>query len=190
MWVGAIVAGLGLTLTAFGNATSSRAGQENFPPPPADRTLIYWQAGKDSGLSPLHLETATTNLRPEVAAGRDKSGRVELSGENAPTSIPQSEPHFFLFVPDSPGGHPPMLVRLMSKGGVRRVTAMTQRGQRGLAIVSEEIVKPHYRVLRRGGGTMYMEVWGRESLLPGEYAFIGPDLTRVATFRVTQASIN
>jgi hypothetical protein len=176
--------------TAMGFATirCNRAVQENFPPPPADRTLIYWLRGLDNALVPLPTEAATTRLHPEVPAGSDKMGRVEFMGETAVTRIPGGEPHFFLFVPDTPGVHPPLLVRLTAKGRTRRASAMAQRGQRGLAIVSEEIVKPHYRVLRREGGTIYMEVWAREPLALGEYAFIGSDLAHVPTFTITKIS--
>lgn len=114
-------------------------------------------------------------------------GRVEFKGETAATQIANAEPHFFLFVPDTPGVHPPLLVRLTTRGRTRRANAMAQRGQRGLAIVSEEIVKPHYRVLRRDGGTIYMEVWSREALESGDYAFIGSDLAHVPTFRVSES---
>lgn len=167
-----------------GSAASGRAVQQNFPSPPADRTLIYWWDG--AALKSLPLEIGTTTLRPELTAGSDKMGRVELKGETATAVIETSEPHFFLFVPDASGVHPPLLVRLTTKRGARRVTAMAQRGQRGFAIVSEEIVKPHYRVLGRDGGMIYMEVWGREPLQSGEYAFIGSELGRIATFNIRQ----
>jgi hypothetical protein len=160
--------------------------QENFPAPPADRTLVYLQATNDSTLNALPLESGTTTLRPEIPAASDKMGRVELKGETAQTATANPEPHFFLFVPDTPGVHPPLLVRLTRKRGGRQAMAMVQRGQRGLAIGAEDIVKPHYRVLRREGGSIYMEVWGREQLEAGEYAFIGADLGRISTFRVIE----
>jgi hypothetical protein len=175
-----------VSTVALGNAASERALQENFPAPPTDRSLIYWQAARDAALTALALESGTTTLRPEIPATSDKMGRLELKGGNAQTVTANPEPHFFLFVPDTPGVHPPLLVRLTRKGGGRRATAMVQRGQRGLAIVSEEIVKPHYRVLRREGGSIYMEVWGREPLEAGEYAFIGADLARIPTFRIVE----
>jgi hypothetical protein len=172
--------------TLLGNAAGNSAFQENFPAPPADRTLIYWRTAKDAALTVLPIEAATTNLRPENVAGSDKMGRVELRGENAQTAIADSEPHFFLFVPDTPGVHPPLLVRLTRKRGGRQAAAMVQRGLRGLAIVSEDIVKPHYRVLRREGGSIYMEVWGRQPLEAGEYGFISSDLARISTFRIVR----
>ena len=61
-------------------------------------------------------------------------------------------------------------------------------GMRGFAIASEEIIKPMVRVLARDGDMVFMEVRPRTSLVPGEYAIIGDDVTRVATFRVTEAS--
>lgn len=162
------------------------AVQQTFPAPPADRNFIYWRAETADALKPLPLEAGTTNLHPEIPAGSDKMGRVELKGETAPVVITNSGPHFFLFVPDVTGVHPPLLVRMTPRRGVRQVTAMAQRGQRGFAILSEEIVKPYYRVLRRDGGTIYMEVWSREPLQPGEYAFIGSDIALIATFRISQ----
>lgn len=166
-------------------ARPARLVQDSFPAPPADRTLIYWRAqpqGSDAPLAPLSVEAGTTPFRAEQVASSDKLSRLELNGEHAPTVIRSDEPHFYLFVPDAGSAHPPLLVRLTQKGGARRVSIMTQRGQRGFAIASEEIIKPHYRVLGRDGGMIYMEVWGREPLLPGEYAFIGSDMTRLATF--------
>jgi hypothetical protein len=157
--------------------------QESFPAPPADRALIYWKSGNGM-LTPLGIETGTTPLRVDAVAGSDKMSRVELKGEHSVNVVETIEPHFFLFVQDSAGVHPPLLARLTGKRGARRVTVMAQRGQRGFAIASAEIVKPHYRVLSRDGSMIYMEVWGREPLQPGEYAFIGSDLTRVASFSV------
>ncbi len=158
--------------------------QEQIPPAPADRTLTYWRVGVDTELRPLPLEAGTSGLRPEVPARSDKWGQVELKGEAAATIITNSEPHFFLFVPDTMGVHPPLLVRLTPKRGARRVAAMVQKGQRGFVIAAEEIVKPRYRVLGRDAGIIYMEVWGREPLLPGEYAFIGSEFGRIPAFRI------
>ena len=162
----------------------SHAFQGGVPQAPADRTLTYWRMGEDTALQALAVESGTTTLRPDVPARSDKWGHVELKGETAQTIIANSEPHFFMFVPDISGVHPPLLVRLNAKRGARRVAAMAQRGQRGFAIAGEEIVKPRYRVLGRDAGMIYMEVWGREPLLPGEYAFIGSEIARIATFRI------
>jgi hypothetical protein len=161
--------------------------QGGVPQAPADRTLTYWRVGEDTALQALPVEAGATTLRPEVPAGSDKWGHVELKGETAQTIIANREPHFFIFVPDTIGVHPPLLVRLSARRGVRRVAAMAQRGQRGFAVAAEEIVKPRYRVLGRDAGMIYMEVWGREPLLPGEYAFIGSELARIATFRIGES---
>ena len=64
------------------------------------------------------------------------------------------------------------------------VTAITQAGLAGLAISSDEIVKPTIRVIATVGDKAFMELRPRTSLVPGEYAIIGDDLARIATFRV------
>jgi hypothetical protein len=157
--------------------------QESFPAPPVDHRLIYWQSEKKM-LTPLGVETGTTPLHMDAVASSDKMSRVELKGAHSVTVVETIEPHFFLFVEESAGVHPPLLVHLTLKRGARRVMVMAQRGQRGFAVASAEIVKPHYRVLARNGSMIYMEVWGRAPLQPGEYAFIGSDLARVASFSV------
>jgi hypothetical protein len=164
-------------------AVWSVAAQESFPPPPADRALVYVLDERNK-LSPLPFETATTPLKIEAAARDDKTSYLELKGEHAATTVARDEPRIYLFVPDRTDAHPPFLVRLNERRGARRATAMAQRGLRGFAVASEEIIKPHYRVLGREGGMIYMEVRPREMLLPGEYAVIGSDLKSVATFRV------
>ena len=78
-------------------------------------------------------------------------------------------------------------MRLTQKRGARRVVAMAKKGYKGFAIGSEEIVKPHYRVLGREGGMLFMEVRTREPLLLGEYAIIGTDLKQIATFGIAGA---
>ena len=188
---------LGLTFLAAASiarvaAVAALAGelitsQESFPAPPVERGSIYF-ADEKNALVPLPFEGGTTPLRINEVAGSDKIKYVELKGERAATTIKSDAPRFYLFVPDQANVHPPFLVRLTTKRGVRRVTAMMQRGQRGFAIDSEEIVKPHYRVIARDGGMLYMEVRAREPLLPGEYAIVGTDLARIATFRVVAAS--
>ena len=67
------------------------------------------------------------------------------------------------------------------------MTVIAQRGMSGYAVSSEEIVKPAIRVLAKEGDEVFMEVRPRVSLMPGEYAIIGDDLARIATFRVTSA---
>jgi hypothetical protein len=161
--------------------------QESFPAPPADRTLIYL-ADEKNALSPLAFEAATTPLTVEAVAKNDKRSYVELKGEHSARAIGMDEPRFYLFMPDDSHAKPPFIVRLTEKRGARRVVAMAQKGYKGFAIDSEEIIKPHYRVLGRDNGLIYMEIRPREPLMFGEYAIIGTDLARVATFRVAAAS--
>lgn len=165
----------------------SPSAQDAFPPPPADRTLIY-VADENNSLVALPFETGTTPLAVGKVAGSDKRSYVELKGESAATVVKSNEPRFYLFVPDAPGTHPPFIVSLTAKRGARRVTAMAQKGFKGYAIDSAEIIKPHYRVLGHEGGLFYMEIRPREMLLPGEYAIIGADLRRIATFRIAAAN--
>jgi hypothetical protein len=160
--------------------------QESFPAPPADRTLIYI-ADEKKMLTPLPFETGTTPLRVDAEAKSDKRSYVEIKGERAATVITNEEPRFYLYLPDEGNAKPPFVVRLTEKSGARRVTAMAQKGYRGFAIVSDEIIKPHYRVLGREGGMIFMEIRMREPLMLGEYAIIGTDLQRIATFRVATA---
>ena len=166
------------------------AAQETLPAPPADRALIYVADGQGSALAPLAplaFEQASTPLRVAEVARGDKRSYVELKGEHAATVVTGLEPRFYLFLPDEANAKPPFLVRLTAKRGARRVTAMAQKGYSGFAIDSEEIVKPHYRVIKREGGTQFVEFRPREPLFDGEYAIIGTDLQRVATFRVMPA---
>jgi hypothetical protein len=169
------------------NVFPSTQTQETFPTPPTDRTLIYF-ADETNKLTALPFETGETPLRISEVARSDKRSYVEVKGENASTVINSAEPRFYLFVPDQRDVHTPFLVRLESKGRSRRVTAMAQRGQRGFAIDSEEIIMPHYRVLARDSGMLYMEFRARQPLSPGEYAFVGADLERIATFRIAAAA--
>ena len=161
--------------------------QETLPAPPADRTLIYYGDEKNV-LVPFAFEAGTTPLRVEAVAKGDKRSYVELKGESSSTVISNIEPRFYVFLPDDPHAKPPFIVRLTSKRGARRVTAVAQKGYKGFAIDSEEIIKPHYRVLWREGGHVFMEIRAREPLMFGEYAIIGADLQRIATFRVGAAS--
>jgi hypothetical protein len=160
--------------------------QETFPAPPADRTLIYIADEKNT-LTPLAFETGMTPLRVEAAAKSDKRSYVEVKGAHASTVIKTDEPRFYLFVPDAGDAKPPFVVRLTEQHGARRVTAMAQKGYKGFAIVSDEIIKPHYRVLAHEGGMIFMEIRLREPLMLGEYAIIGADLQRIATFSVGPA---
>ncbi|MBA2501508.1 MAG: hypothetical protein H0V27_01385 [Pyrinomonadaceae bacterium] len=157
--------------------------QETFPAPPADRALIYI-ADERGALTPLPFEQAATPLRADVEARSDWRSYVELKGAQAATVIRNNAPRFYLFVPDVSSPRPPYLVRLTEKRGARRVTALAQKGLRGFAIATEEIVFPRYRVLGRAGGMLFMEIRARDLLTDGEYALIGSDLTRTATFRI------
>ncbi len=139
-------------------------------------------------LTPLPFETGLMPIKTDEAAKSDKVSYVELKGASAATVLETDAPRLYVFVPDRTDAHPPFLVRLSHKRGARRVTAITQRGLRGFAIASEEIVKPHYRVLGRDDGMIYMEIRPREPLVPGEYAIVGSDLQRIATFRLALPS--
>jgi hypothetical protein len=161
--------------------------QESFPAPPADRTLIYF-AGEKGALVPLTFEAGTTPLTIDAVAKGDKRSYVELKGEKSSSVITNIEPRFYLFLPDEGHAKPPFIVRLTEKRGTRRVGAMAQKGYKGFAIDSEEIVKPHYRVLGRENGMIFMEIRTREPMMLGEYAIIGTDLKQIASFRIAAAS--
>jgi hypothetical protein len=185
----ALIAGATFAQSLITGKLQGPAAQETFPSPPADRTLIYL-ADERGALSPLAFETATTPLNVEAEAKGDKRSYVELKGEHGATVIGNMEPRFYVFLPDDAHAKPPFIVRLAERHGARRVTAMAQKGYRGFAVDSEEIIKPHYRVLGREGGQIFMEIRTREPLTAGEYAIIGTDLKRVASFRVTVAASN
>ena len=161
--------------------------QESLPTPPADRTLIY-HADEKGVLSPLALEAGSTPLNVEMVARGDKRSYLELAGGNSATVITNIEPRFYIFLQDEASPKPPLIVRLTEKRGARRVSAMAQKGFKGFAIDSNEIIKPHYRVLGREGGMIFMEIRSREPLMHGEYAIIGSDVTSLATFRIAAAS--
>ena len=174
------VAVLGLIFVFF--AQTSRA-QEFLPSPPADRTLIYILDDQNK-LIPLPFEPGQTPLRSDQVAKATKASYIELKGEHASTVLP-TMPRVFLFTYQRPGVHPPFLVWLTPHHGARRVTAIAQKGLSGFAIDSEAIIKPSVRVLTRiEGDQVFMEIRPRSSLIPGEYAIIGDDLTRIATFRI------
>lgn len=161
--------------------------QESFPAPPADRSLIYIFDEKNA-IEPLPFEAGKTPLRADAVASNDRVSYIQIEGAHAATLIDTNAPRFFLYSSDQPNVHPPFIVRLTEKRGTRRVTAVAQHGLTGYAIASEEIIKPVYRVLGRADGLYFMEVRAREPLLPGEYAFVGADLARIATFRIGAAS--
>jgi hypothetical protein len=161
--------------------------QEFLPTAPSDRGLIY-RLDEQNKLVPLPFEQGQTPLRPEAIAKNTKVSYIELKGEHAVTVFQSAQPRVFLFTWQRPGVHPPFLVGLTSHKGSRRVTAIVQRGLSGFAISSEEIIKPTIRGLVKEGDLVFMEVRPRASLMPGEYAIIGDDLARIATFRVVLAA--
>jgi len=163
--------------------------QETLPAPPADRMLIYF-ADEKNALMPLAFEAGATPLNIETVAKGDKRSYVELKGERGAIVVTNIDPRFYLFLPDTQHPKPPFIVRLTSKRGARRVMAMAQKGYKGFAIDSEEIVKPHYRVLGRDNGMIFMEIRPREPLMLGEYAIIGTDLQRIATFSIGIATFS
>jgi hypothetical protein len=157
--------------------------QEFLPSPPPDRSLIY-MLDEQNKLVPVPFEQGQTPLHPEQVAKSTRVSYIELKGEHAATVFKTPTPRVFLFTYQRPGTHPPFLVWLTPHKGSRRVTAIAQRGMNGFAISSEEIIKPTVRGLVKEGDLVFMEVRPRASLMPGEYAIIGDDLARIATFRV------
>jgi hypothetical protein len=170
-------------LALIGLSHASLFAQKEFlPAPPADHSLMYAIDQQDN-LIALPFETATTPLRPEQVAKSTATSYLELKGEHAATVLPANT-RVFVFTIEHGGAHPPMLVWLTPRRGNRRVTAIAERGRSGFAIDDAEIVRPIPRGLAKNGDEVFMELRPRASLMPGEYAIIGNDLTRVATFRV------
>jgi hypothetical protein len=168
----------------FSPFASISLAQEFLPAPPSDRKLVYILDGQNQ-LAPLPNEPGLTPLHPEQVSKTDSVSYIELKGEHASTIVTTSMPRWFLFTRQIPGAQPPFLVWLTPRHRARRVTAIAQRGMAGFAISSEEIIKPAVRVLASmGGDEVFMELRPRNSLIPGEYAIIGDDLTHIATFRV------
>jgi len=158
--------------------------QEFLPAPPSDRKLVYILSEQNQ-LVPLPSELGLTPLHTAQVSKSDRVSYIELKGDHASTIITTSTPRWFLFTYQKPRAHPPFLVWLTPRHRARRVTAIAQRGMAGFAISSEEIIKPAVRVLASmGGDEVFMELRPRNSLIPGEYAIIGDDLARIATFRV------
>ncbi|MFN2577818.1 MAG: hypothetical protein ABR607_09045 [Pyrinomonadaceae bacterium] len=165
---------------------SPEAQPEFLPSAPADHSLIY-VLDQQNKLTPLPFETATTPLRPGQVAKDTTTSYVQLKGEHS-AEIVAPTARIFLFTMDRGGAHPPLLVWLTPHHGARRVTAFAERGRAGLSISTGEIVRPIPRGLAKNGDEIFMELRPRVSLIPGEYAIIGDDLTRVATFRVIAAA--
>lgn len=157
--------------------------QEFIPTPPADRTLIY-TLDDQNRLIPLPFELGKTPLHADAVAKSDKVSYIELKGDHSATVMTNDRPRLFLFTYQRQGAHPPFLVWLTPHRGSRRVAAIAQANMRGFAIASEEIIKPTIRVLARDGDMVFMELRPRASLVPGEYAIIGDDLSRITTFHV------
>ena len=157
--------------------------QEFLPSPPADRALIYVLDDQNK-LVPLPFEQGQTPLHSNQVAKGTKVSYIELKGEHSATTL-MTAPRLFLFTSSRQGTHPPFLVWLSSHGRARRVTAIAQKGMQGFAIDSGAIIKPSIRVLARlDGDQVFVELRPRSSLIAGEYAIIGDDLTRIATFRI------
>lgn len=185
MWK-AILFTSALLLFSFVMGRAARL-QSNYPEPPADRTRIY-VSDERNALTALPVEAAVTPLRVNEAARSDKRSYLELQGEHAATNITNSLPRFYLFVQDAQGVRPPFIVRLREKKKARRVEALVQKGMTGFAVPSEEIIRPRLLVLKREDGMLFMQVTPREPLAPGEYAFVGADPARTATFRIVTES--
>ena len=163
-------------------ARTERA-QEFLPAPPADRTLIYVLDSQNK-LVPLPFERGQTPLHSGEVAKSTRVSFIELKAEHSATTL-TTAPRLFLFTSARQGVHPPFLVWLTPHRGARRVTAVAQKGMQGFAVDSEAIIKPTIRVLARlDGDQVFVELRSRSSLIAGEYAIIGDDLTRIATFRV------
>jgi hypothetical protein len=167
----------------FVSLTLASTAQEVLPSPPADRVLIYILDDQNK-LMPLRFEQGQTPLHSDQVAKGTKVSFIELKGEHSAMTL-TTAPRLFLFTSGRQGTHPPFLVWLTPHRGARRVTAIAQKGMQGFAIDSEAIIKPSIRVLARlDGDQVFVELRPRSSLIAGEYAIIGDDLTRIATFRV------
>jgi hypothetical protein len=160
--------------------------QQQSLPLPADHSLIY-VLDQHNELTALPFESANTPLKAGQIPKSTSTSYLELKGDHAATVL-AANASIFLFTIDHGGAHPPLIVWLTPHKGARRVTAIAERGVAGFAISSAEIVRPIPRGLAKNGDEVFMELRPRVSLMPGEYAIIGNDLTRVATFRVVSAA--
>jgi hypothetical protein len=179
-----MVAGILVSLIAFGWMPAARFSQaaEFFPAPPADHSLIY-VLDEQHKLIALPFERADTPIKPDQIARSTSTSYLELKGEHSGTVL-KGDQRIFVFTMERPGVHPPFIVLLAPKRGNRRATAILQRGLTGFAISSDQIIRPSVLGLWKSGDEVFMQLRPRVSLAPGEYAIIGADLTRVATFRV------
>ena len=175
----------GVVLLAFLGIFLARTdcAQEFLPSPPADRALIY-VLDDQNNLVPLSFEQGQTPLHSDQVAKNTKVSFIELKGEHSAATL-MTTPRLFLFTSGRQGTHPPFLVWLAPHRGARRVTAIAQKGMPGFAVDSEAIIKPTIRVLAPLDlDQVFVELRPRSSLIAGEYAIIGDDLTRIATFRI------
>jgi hypothetical protein len=179
-----MVVGILLSLLAFGGAPPAKFSQtrEFFPAPPADHSLIY-VLDAENHLIALPFEKAATPMKPDQVAKSTSTSYIELKGEHSGTVL-KADQRIFVFTMERPGIHPPFIVLLTPRRGNRRATAIVQRGLTGFAISSDQIVRPSVLGLWKSGDEVFMQLRPHVSLAPGEYAIIGADLTRVATFRV------
>jgi hypothetical protein len=176
-----MTAAVGIIMLLF--TARIECAQEFLPSPPSDRSLIYILDDQNK-LVPLPFEQGQTPLHSDQVAKSTKASYVELKGEHSANTL-TTAPRLFLFTSGRQGTHPPFLVWLTPHRGARRVTAIAQKGMPGFAIDSEVIIKPSIRVLTRlDGDQVFIELRPRSSLIEGEYAIIGDDLTRIATFRI------
>jgi len=179
-----LATGILLSLLAFGGALTARFNQipEFFPAPPADHGLIY-VIDEQNNLIALPFEKAETPIKTDRVAKSTSISYVELKGQHSSTIL-KADQRIFVFTMERPGMHPPFIVLLTPSRGNRRATAIVQRGLTGFAISSDQIVRPSVLGLWKNGDEVFMQLRPRVSLAPGEYAIIGADLTRVATFRL------
>ena len=166
-----------------------RGAQEKLPQPPADTTQVYISSTAGEPVV-LPVEGGNSSLKVADVAGRDRNGFIELDGTSSALVVDRSDPHVYLFVPRGSNVHPAFLVRLEVKGGKRRLPIQVQKGLSGFAVPTGHIVIPHYRVLSAVGELNFMEITPRFPLVAGEYAVVGEDLKRIATFRVVAPSTN
>ena len=167
----------------YGEPRVLNTAQEFLPSPTENRTLIYVLDDQNK-LAPLPFEQGQTPLHSDELAKSTKVSFIELKTEHSATTL-TTAPRLFPFTSSRQGTHPPFLVWLTPHRGTRRVTAVAQKGMQGFAVDSEAIIKPSIRVLARlDGDQVFVELRPRSSLIANEYAIIGDDTKRIATFRI------